>query len=336
MPNLNGRSFVETSVASVLKSAYSSFELIFIDDCSTDGSFEFVSDRFASDPRLILLRNERNLGAAAARNRAVSRSRGEILVFLDNDTEVESTWISELMDAFLDQRVSAAQAKIRDFYHRSVIQHVGVCLIPFTAWAVARGGGEVDCGQWDRPDEVLALTTCLAVRRSAFEHVRGFDERLVAYSEDIDFSWRMWLSRLRTIVVPSATVYHRNKTVEERKVMNGNEYEITFYLERNALRITLKNLALERTLISIPEGLIISFTMGGLTCLRTGSGDRLRALIYALVWNVKFLKDTLRQRNMVQSLRKASDSWISKKIMDQRSFAFHVARYLRLQTSKKA
>jgi hypothetical protein len=111
--------------------------------------------------------------------------------------------------------------------------------------------------------------------------------------------------------------------------MNGNEYEITFYLERNALRITLKNLALKRALISVPEGLTISFTRAGLTYLRTGSRVRLRALIYAIIWNLKFLKDTLRQRRAVQSLRKASDSWISKKIIDQRPLAFHVAQYLR-------
>jgi GT2 family glycosyltransferase len=330
MPNYNGRNFLKTSIHSVLESNHANFELVFVDDCSTDGSFEFVRASFGSDQRLVLARNEANLGAAAAKNKAVALSRGEILIFLDNDTEVEPTLVDELLRALGDESISGAEAKVMDFGQRSMIQHLGVVLVPFTAWALARGGGEIDRGQWDRPEEVLALTTCLAIRKPVFEALGGFDERLMVHSEDIDFSWRMWLARYRTISAPEARVYHKNKSIAERNTMNSNEYEVTFYLERNALRITLKNLGLLRLIISVPEGLAISLALGTISLLRTRSGLRLRAVIRALIWNSRFLKDTLKERGRVQeSLRRASDRWILRRITDRRPFAFHIRQYLR-------
>jgi GT2 family glycosyltransferase len=329
MPNYNGKAFLETCIHSVLESNYESFELVFVDDCSTDGSFVFVRDSFGSDQRVVLARNETNLGAAAAKNRAVSLSRGEILIFLDNDTEIEPSCMDELLRTLVDESVSGAEAKIMDSIQRSSIQHLGVVLIPLTAWALARGGGEIDRGQWDKPEEVLALTTCLAVRRDVFEKVGGFDERLGVHSEDIDFSWRMWLARYRTIAAPAARVYHKNKSIAERKTMNSDEYEVTFNLERNALRITLKNLGFLRVLVSIPEGLAISLTLGTISFLRARSDVRLRAFFRALVWNSCFLRDTLKERAKVQELlRRAPDRWILDRITDRRPFAHHVRRYL--------
>ncbi len=335
MANFNGRRFVETSVTAVLKSTYPHFELIFIDDCSTDGSSELVREKFASNPRLVIMRNERNVGAAAARNRAVSQSRGGILIFLDNDTEVEPSWMNELVEVLKETGVGAAQAKVIEFDCRSVIQHVGVSLIPFTAWAIARGAGEIDNGQWDRPDEILAMSTCLAVKRSAFDDIRGFDETLGVYSEDIDFSWRLWLAGHKTILAPFAQVYHKTKTIAERKVMNATEYSITLHLERNSLRMLLKNLGLARGLISVPVSTFINLALACLSCMRTRTNTRLIALIHGIAWNVRFLDDTLEERKRVQgSLRRASDAWILEKIVDKRSIVFHVVRHLRFEANR--
>lgn len=337
IPSFNGRPFLETCIGSVLRSDYSDFELIFVDDRSTDGSSEFISHRFASDPRIVIVQNERNLGAAAARNRAVSRSHGEILIFLDNDTEIEPSTIGELVDALNDSTIDAVQAKIMDFERRSVIQHAGVSLVPFTAWAIARGGGEIDCGQWDRPDEVLALSTCLAVRKPAFEEVGGFDERLRVHSEDIDFSWRLWLAGHRTILSPSARVYHKNKSLADRKIMAVDEYKITFYLERNALLMLLKNLSPLESIKYLAIGLITTFIRASVTYAVTGRLERLRASLSAVIWNMKFIEDTLQDRRRVQrSLRRVSDNWLRGKIVDPRPLSFFLRQTLRQFLGQRA
>lgn len=329
IPNYNGKDFLETCVNSVLLSGYKDFELIILDDGSTDGSYEFALAKYDSTPRIRVVRNNRNTGAAAARNKAVTLSRGEILVFLDNDTEVEPNWLDELAGLLKNEEVDAAQAKVLLFNERRTIQHAGVSLIPHTALVVPRGGGEVDGGVWDRPDEVLALTTCLAVKKPSFIKVGGFDEKLATHSEDIDFSWRMWLAGCRTVLVPSAKIYHRNKSLRERRMMKATEYGITFSLEKNALRMMMKNLGLGEALLALPIGICTSFSLAVLTFLRTRSSTRLRAFLNALAWNTKQLDDTMGERIRIQrSLRKLSDRQVFDIVLDKRSFARHVAEFL--------
>lgn len=83
MPLYNAERFVGESIDSVLAQSIPAFELIVIDDCSTDASVQIVEEFMARDPRITLLRNERNLGAARTRNRGLDAARGQFIAFLD-------------------------------------------------------------------------------------------------------------------------------------------------------------------------------------------------------------------------------------------------------------
>lgn len=85
MPLYNAERFVGESIESLMAQTLSDFELIVIDDCSTDGSAAVVEELQRRDPRIKLLRNERNLGAASTRNRGLDAARGEFIAFLDAD-----------------------------------------------------------------------------------------------------------------------------------------------------------------------------------------------------------------------------------------------------------
>lgn len=85
MPLYNAERFVGESIESLLAQTLSDFELIVIDDCSTDGSAAVVEELQRRDPRITLLHNERNAGAAGTRNRGIDAARGEFIAFLDAD-----------------------------------------------------------------------------------------------------------------------------------------------------------------------------------------------------------------------------------------------------------
>lgn len=85
MPAHNRRQRIGRAVASILAQQHRNFELIVVDDASTDGTAETVEA--AGDPRVTVLRQPRNMGANAARNRGVEAARGEIICFLDSDDE---------------------------------------------------------------------------------------------------------------------------------------------------------------------------------------------------------------------------------------------------------
>ena len=96
MPSWNTGRFLTESIESVLRQTYPHWELLLVDDCSTDDTDRVVG-RYA-DERIRYLKNERNLGAALTRNRAIREANGEWIAFLDSD----DLWAPEKLEKQLD------------------------------------------------------------------------------------------------------------------------------------------------------------------------------------------------------------------------------------------
>ena len=93
MPSYNTAGFISETVRSVLAQTYENWELIIVDDCSTDNTDEVVS-RFLDDKRIKYIKNEKNSGAAVSRNRALREAKGKWIAFLDSD----DLWESEKLE----------------------------------------------------------------------------------------------------------------------------------------------------------------------------------------------------------------------------------------------
>ena len=83
MPSWNTAGFIAESIRSVIDQTYTKWELIIVDDCSTDNTDEVVAS--FHDDRIRYFKNEKNMGAALTRNRALREARGEWIAFLDSD-----------------------------------------------------------------------------------------------------------------------------------------------------------------------------------------------------------------------------------------------------------
>ena len=84
-PNFNGEKFITQTIESVISQTYSNWEMIIVDDYSSDKSYEIALDYSKKDSRIKVIRNETNLGAAISRNRAIDIAKGEYITFLDSD-----------------------------------------------------------------------------------------------------------------------------------------------------------------------------------------------------------------------------------------------------------
>ena len=92
MPSYNSEEFIAESINSVLAQTYENFELLIVDDCSTDKTIEVVKG--FNDDRIKLFVNERNSGAAVSRNRAIREATGKWIAFLDSD----DLWFSDKLE----------------------------------------------------------------------------------------------------------------------------------------------------------------------------------------------------------------------------------------------
>ena len=84
-PNYNCGDYISETIESVLLQTYSNWELIIVDDCSSDDSYKIALDYAKKDSRIKVIRNETNLGTAISRNKALDIAKGDYIAFLDSD-----------------------------------------------------------------------------------------------------------------------------------------------------------------------------------------------------------------------------------------------------------
>lgn len=105
MPSYNTGTFISQSIESVINQTYQNWELIIVDDCSTDSTDEIVS-RYLTDTRISYYKNPANKGAAYSRNRALEIAQGRWIAFLDSDDLWESEKLKKQVKFMLDNGYS--------------------------------------------------------------------------------------------------------------------------------------------------------------------------------------------------------------------------------------
>ena len=95
--NFNGENYLKRCLFSVLDTKYPNFEVIFVDNASTDSSLKLVEKNFGNDKRLRIFKSNENLGFSAGNNFGFSQAKGDYIVFLNNDTIVDPYWLDALV-----------------------------------------------------------------------------------------------------------------------------------------------------------------------------------------------------------------------------------------------
>lgn len=330
--NYNGKEFLDSCLRSVLRSSYKNFELVLIDDGSTDDSLKKIRKFQEKDKRVLLIRNKTNLGAAASRNKAIKFARGEIIVFLDNDTEVRPDSVSEIIKPLLNRNfVGSSQAVLLDFNRRDSVQMAGGLLIPQTGWLVP-------FNQWRRfskirnklkEKNIVAISAALAVKKEVIDKVGGFDEKESIYTEDLDFCWRIWVAGYRIVLAPRSIVFHWTKSVEKRSGMKANYKQIYFHLAKNSFTSIIKNYELVNVFKYLPFSISINIGRGFLFLFTRRTFDALAGSLRGLVWLFNNLSDVAKARKNIQAGRKFSDEYLMKKIFTKENLIRVYNKYFR-------
>lgn len=215
IPTRNAAALVKRCVDSIRRlTTYRPYEIILVDNDSDDPTARDAFARLAAMPGLRVIRDTRPFNFSALNNAAARLAAGEVLVLLNNDTEVITPdWLGRLVSIAVQPDVGAVGAKL--LFPDDTLQHGGVILGLGGLAAHAHEGlprsspGYV--GRAALQQDVSAVTAaCLAVRRELFQQVGGFDERelTIAYN-DVDFCLKLRSLGLRNVWTPFAELYHR-------------------------------------------------------------------------------------------------------------------------------
>ncbi|HUX87896.1 MAG TPA: glycosyltransferase family 2 protein [Chloroflexota bacterium] len=246
--NYNGRDLLGECLESLRQQTYSAYEVIVVDNGSTDGSAQWLGEHF---PEVKLVRLPCNRGFAGGSNAGISVARGELIALLNNDTVVAPGWLEEMVRVLADQsEVGMVAAKLLFWNQPNVINSTGIA-IDRVGIAWDRRGGQLE-----QPDEsvVEVFGPCggaALYRRTMLDDVGAFDEDFFCYLEDVDLAWRARLAGWRCLYAPKARVMHHHSATS----VENSPFK-RYHLGRNKVWMIAKNYPWPEILLYLPAILI--------------------------------------------------------------------------------
>ncbi|MCR6625249.1 MAG: glycosyltransferase family 2 protein [Pseudoxanthomonas sp.] len=213
VPTRDRADLLSVCVRSVMeKTDYPDFEVVVVDNGSVDAATRALLRELRQTPRIRVLDYPVPFNFSAIVNHGAREATGDVLCLLNNDTEViDPSWLTELVSRATQRDAGAVGAML--YYPDDTIQHAGVVLglggvAGHVYTRMGRGAPGYMARAWVAQNMSAVTAACLAVRRSVFEEVGGFDEALPVAFNDIDFCLRLLECGYRNVWTPYAELYH--------------------------------------------------------------------------------------------------------------------------------
>jgi len=237
--NWNGKDDTIECVESLKKVNYPNFQIIVVDNGSTDGSVAALRGKYSD---IIIVENGRNLGYAEGFNTGMRyglQQRADYFLILNNDTVIDPNAPGELVRvAERDPRIGFVSGKVYFYDEPNRLQTVGKNSHPVFIVGSHIGGKEIDVGQYDGIRERCFVDdVCLLVRRAVFEEVGGYDLTFFLMYEETDWCARVRRAGFKIIYAPDAKIWHKGN----RDSNTGRSAIHQFYISRNQIPFTRRN-----------------------------------------------------------------------------------------------
>lgn len=279
--NFNGKRYLEKCLSGLESQTYRDFEVIVVDNASSDGSVDYLKAGF---PLVRIVENKKNLGFAGGTNSGIRRAEGEYILTLNNDTQVDRRFLECLAEPMQsDKSVGVCASKM--LLPDGRINSAGICLSRSGA-AWDRGMFEQDHGQYDCQQEVFGACAGAALyRKEMLDKIGLFDEDFFLYMEDVDLAFRAKLAGWKCIYVPEAVVYHHHGGTAGF----GSDLAV-YYGNRNVIWYAVKGFPTGLLLTSLPWIVGRNLAVIPYYALRGQGKTILRSKLDALIGLPKMLK----------------------------------------------
>lgn len=270
--NYKNSALLEKCLSSIEKSTYKDYKIHIVDN------------------------TDNNVGPAIAFNSDLKDCKGEYIVFMAADMEIENDFLQKIVWCFDDfPNIGAITPKIYDGYSKR-LDYIGAYLT-WTGFLIYRQQGHrEDIGQFDYPNKVTC--NAMAFRKSILDKLNGFDEDYFMYLEDTDLCIRTILLGYEVWYLPHIVIHHwRNSGINRNP---HKDFIINYYGCRNYIITLLKNLSLKNLLIILPIHISLWLIFGLIK-------GRLNYYLSAMADIIKNWNKIMERRRKIQSMRKVSD-----------------------------
>ncbi|MCX6620153.1 MAG: glycosyltransferase family 2 protein [Acidobacteria bacterium] len=325
--NWNRKELLRRCLESLAAQRGVNFEVVLVDNGSTDGSLRMIEQEFSARPDLPLrlIRNSGNRGFCGANNQGIqAAAASEFVALLNNDAEAADGWLAALLSAFQDRPdVGMAASKVLVYEDPRRIDKVGHLIYP-DGQNRGRGSGEYDHGQYDQVEETLWPDGCAAMyRRAMLDRIGGFDEDFFAYADDADLGLRARIAGWRCLYIPAAVAkHHRGATLG---TFSSRRLEL---IERNRVLLAVK--LFPWSLLWLNGAYYLARLAAGAWAAARGRGEVRRypgaagkfriamAMIRGDFEALRLLPKMLRKRREIDRIRKLSPAQVRQLILQNR------------------
>ena len=264
IPNFNGMAYLDGVLSSLERQTIRNFEVILVDNGSTDGSCAFVSAEY---PWVHMIQLPENYGFSRAVNEGIHAARSPYVLLLNNDTEAEPDFLEEMVAALRrHKKAFSCQAKMIQLHDHDKMDDAGnyYCAL---GWAFARGKDK-DINHYDKEQKIFSACAGAAIyRKKIIDRIGDFDEEHFAYLEDIDVGYRAKIYGYRNYYAPASVVLHAGSGSSGSR---HNKFKVDLS-SRNSIYLIYKNMPVLQVLLNLPF-LLLGYLVKILFFLKKGLG----------------------------------------------------------------
>lgn len=227
IPSFNNVGLTKKCIASIrANTGEVNYEIVAVDNASTDG----VIDYLKKQRDINLIANKINRNFAGANNQGAKAAKGEVLIFLNNDTEVHKNWLEPILkDIGEDSKIGAIGTKL--LFPDGTIQHAGVVISPDKTPRHIYYQANPDELWVNKKREFQVVTAaCIAIPKKVFNEVGGFDEKFVNGLEDVDLCLKIKKAGYKVIYEPKSVITHHESVSPGR--FKHNKGNADLYMSR--------------------------------------------------------------------------------------------------------
>jgi len=321
--NWNGLRWLPDCFGSLVRQDYKNYEVIFVDNASKDESVNWVKKRY---PKTKIIVNKENLGFSDANNVGYKVVKGKYVLFLNNDTRVTRTFLTELVKVIeSDPIIGGVQSKILLMDHPDTHDSVGAFLTP-TGFLYHYGFGAKDTAKYNKQiDLYTAKGACMMFKKSVLKEIEVggniLDPFYFAYFEETDMCHRAWLEGYHIVYAYKSVIYHQMGATSS----SMNNAFVQYHSFKNRINSYSKNLSTKELWKILPLHLFLCLGFAGFSFIRL-KFNLGWAILRAIAWNIQNIKRTKSYRQYIQqNLRVQSDQAFFPKVMKYPNLKYYLS-----------
>lgn len=298
--NYNGEKWLPKCLHSIKEQDFRNFEVIFVDNGSRSNDANYAR---VLNMKVNYCTLSSNVGFCVGNNLGSQFALGEWLIFLSNDTWIESDFLSKIFNASRQHNAEILVPKVLE-YEKNENDSGQIGYIQDLL-----GYGISD----ENREPFWCLGCCFVIKKNVWDKCGGFDKDFWSFGEDLDLSWRAQLLGFNTCAVSDARIHHygggtfgKAQLINSKQITNPTR---RYFGERNRITSLLKNYSTLSILIIIPL-LFIQTLIAFFVLLLAGESTLAQTYASAWIWNLKNIKKTLTKRKLIQTQRIRSDYYI--------------------------